>query len=188
MKVLLVQADGKLPNLALMKLSRYHKDRGDAVVLEAYKRSPGFDIHKPDRVYIPCIFTNNAPKALDVKRFYGQLGVEVIIGGSGIDLTTKLEPEIEILKPDYDLYPNLEQSMGFTTRGCIRECKFCIVPKKEGNICKWQHPKDFHDDRFNKITLMDNNGYALKDWFFEVTDWYIISTMMISTKSVLIKK
>jgi len=180
MKVLLIQIDGKLPNLALMKLSQYHKDRGDIVVLEKYNRAPGWDIHNPDMVYISCIWKENRLGALDARDFYQQRGIKTIIGGSGVDLTTKLDPDIERLKPDYSLYPDNDKSMGFTTRGCIRKCGFCIVPKKEGKICKWQHPREFHNEDFNKITLLDSNGYAMKDWFFEVTDWYMEQGLKIA--------
>ena len=75
--------------------------------------------------------------------------------------------------PDYSLYPDIDYSLGFTTRGCIRNCDFCVVPQKEGRVRKVQHPSEFHDPKFSKIMLLDNNITSLNKgkWFFEVTDW-----------------
>lgn len=83
------------------------------------------------------------------------------------------------MKPDYDLYPECDYSMGFTTRGCIRECDFCVVPKKEGKLCRWQHPKNFHNTEFDKIKLLDNNILADKNWFYEVTDWILENDLQV---------
>lgn len=162
MNVLLVDVDSKIPNLALMKISAWHKARGDEV---------GFCLENPDKVYISCIFTKNAGQARGISKLYP--GAEIDIGGSGVNLIKCLPDEIENIKPDYDLYPS-EYSQGYTTRGCIRKCGFCIVPKKEGHIREWQHPREFHDDRFNTCMIMDNNLFAAKDfWQSEVFDWFI---------------
>jgi len=161
MKVQLVNIDSKIPNLALMQVSSYHKTIGDTV---------GFDVSNPDKVYISCVFEKNADQARGVKLFYPDS--EIILGGSGIDLSLKLPQEIQKIKPDYDLYPST-YSLGFTTRGCIRNCPFCVVPKKEGGLHRWQHVSDFHDDRFDTVVLLDNNVAADKDWFFDNTDWIL---------------
>ena len=135
MKVGLIRVDGKFPNLALMKLSSWHKKKGDEVTL----------IDLSD---------------MDFDRFYAS---NVFVGGSGYDLNAKLPDEIEHCKPDYDLF-NTDFNIGFTSRGCIRDCKFCIVREKEGNIKEHSPLNEFIDDRFNKIILMDSNFFASPKW------------------------
>lgn len=152
---------GKIfPNLALMKISTYHKAKGDIV---------GFDISTPGITYISCVFTKNRLNAIkeccDVEN-------GIMFGGSGLSTEFNLIPEIEYQRPDYDLYPS-EYSMGFTTRGCIRNCDFCIVRQKEGTFKRNQHIEEFHDFKFKSCKLLDNNILADKEWFFENTDWAI---------------
>ena len=131
MKIAVIRVDGKFPNLALMKLSSFHKKRGDDVVL--------IDLSDMefDRIYASQVFA----------------------GGSWYDLGAKLPDKIEHCKPDYDLF-NTDYSMGFTSRGCVRNCKFCIVRRKEGKLQEHSPFKEFVDDRFQKIILMDNNFLA----------------------------
>ena len=160
-KVLLIDVDSKIPNLALMKISAYHKSIGDTV---------GFNISDPDLVYASIVFTKNGWKGNGIKTMYPDS--EVLIGGSGYSLNSTIPKEAEHLKPDYDLYPS-EYSQGFTTRGCIRNCHFCIVRDKEGYLSRYQHPKNFHDDRFDTIMIMDNNWLADPDWFFDTSNWII---------------
>lgn len=168
--ILLIDIDSKIPNLALMKISAWHKGRGDLV---------GFETPNPDIVYISCIFKKNASQAKGIATYYPD--AEIIIGGSGIDLKTKLPDEIELIKPDYDLYPSTF-SQGYTTRGCINKCGFCIVPEKEGRIHINQHPSDFADSRFDTMMIMDNNLFAAPDhWQKQVFDWFEnTSTKMLS--------
>lgn len=176
-KVLLVDIDNKyreskrrgkrFPNLALMKLSAYHKARGDLV---------GFDIQDPDITHISCVFKRNAHHAIkEAAAVKGGL----TYGGSGVAPTYALPPNIEALKPDYDLYPFQEFSLGFTTRGCIRNCEWCIVHEKEGKFRRVQHIKEFHDFRFKACKLLDNNILADRDWFFENTNWAIDNKVRI---------
>jgi len=161
-KIRLIDFDSKIPNLALMKLSAWYKSKGDIV---------GFDVPDPDRVYVSVIFTKNKPKAAGLTTMFPD--AEVSFGGSGWDLHSFLPDEIEKIKPDYDLYPST-YSQGFTTRGCICKCKFCIVPEKEGNIQTWQHPSAFHDDRFDTSMIMDNNLFAAPDyWQDSVFSWFV---------------
>lgn len=162
MKVLLVQADGKLPNLALMKLSAHHKALGDQI---------GFNVSEPELVYVSVILKRNKANMDGLRMLYPD--AEVRYGGPGYDLRTKLPDEIEYLRPDYSLYPDMDYSMGFSTRGCIRHCHFCIVPEKEGELTRWQHPKEFHNPAFKKVMLLDNNWLADKDWFMETSQWLI---------------
>jgi hypothetical protein len=162
MKILLVDMDSKIPNLALMKISAWHKLQGDET---------GFAVSDPDKVYISCIFKKNAGQAKGISTFYPD--AEIDIGGSGVDLKKELPIDIEMMKPDYDLYPST-YSQGYTTRGCTRKCGFCIVPEKEGEIRTVQHPREFHDPRFDTCMIMDNNLFAASDeWQHDVLSWFI---------------
>lgn len=161
MKVRLVDIDSKIPNLALMKLSAYYKNKGHSV---------SFDEPGPDRVFVSVIFTKNAWKATAQYQMFPN--AEVDIGGTGVNLAQRLPDEIEFCKPDYDLYPST-YSLGFTTRGCIRHCPFCVVPEKEGKIQRWQHIREWHNERFDTVVCLDNNVYADKAWFFENTDYIL---------------
>lgn len=146
MRILLIDADGDFPNLALMKLSSHHKYQGDKVYFGSCKN--------PDIVYISCVFTWNNEKALQASAFYPN--AKIIYGGTGFNLDSLLPTEIEHLRPDYSLY-DLDYSVGFATRGCIRSCPWCIVPEKEGNIHHGSPLSEFVDPLLKKILLLDNN-------------------------------
>lgn len=147
-----------------MKISRWHKSKGDEVFLNKCAYSP-------DKVYASCVFKKNAAQIERTKACYP--GAE--IGGSGVDLDKWLPEDIEHLMPDYDLYQGFEwgirgkqneskwmaASMGFTSRGCIRKCKFCIVNRKEGMIRAWTDIYEFWDrEKHKTIILYDNNILA----------------------------
>jgi len=155
MNVLLIDVDQKFPNLALMKISAWHKKKGDAA---------GFNVNNPDKVYISTVFTWHKAKALGMANFYKSLGCEVEIGGSGIDLKKTLPDEIEHIMPDYSLY-GIRYSIGFTSRGCIRNCPWCIVPKKEGSIRNHAPIDEFYVPRWRKLILYDNNFLASPKWY-----------------------
>jgi len=138
------------PNLALMKLSAYHKAMGDEVYLN-------FPLQKPDIIYASCIFTWN-------RKYRARIPENAIIGGTGIDLKAKLPPEVENMMPDYTLYPRVDFSLGFTSRGCLRKCPWCIVPEKEGDIKPAGRIYDFWNRHHRKIKLLDNNLLAAPNW------------------------
>ena len=169
MKIRLIDIDSKIPNLALMQLSAYHKSIGDEI---------GFDTTNPDRVYISCVFSKNAGSARGVSTMYPDS--EVIMGGSGIDIHSKIPEPAQKIKPDYTLYPNFDSDLGFTTRGCFRHCPFCVVPEKEGKIHRWQHISEFHQEGHKKVTLLDNNITADKDWFFENSNYLIQNNLKVN--------
>lgn len=157
MKVLLLDIDSKIPNLALMKLSAWHKQQGNEVIFN-FPLASSFC----DKIYASVIFPENRLKAkmMDITG-------RAIIGGSGSGNWDCLPDEIDKIKPDYDLY-DMDYSLGFTTRGCIRNCSFCIVPKKEGKIKAVADIYNIWDKKHNKVVLLDNNILALKDHFFKI--------------------
>lgn len=151
MKIGLIDVDGhNFPNLALMKISAYHKAQGDAV--QWYE--PLISGHC-DRVYMSKVFTFTP----DYEYFID--ADEIIKGGTGYRLYDEVLPdEIDSIYPDYTIYPQYDFAIGFLTRGCIRKCPWCVVPKKEGQLrayCNWQNIKRFDT---NKIVFMDNNVLA----------------------------
>ena len=121
-KIGLIDVDSHhYPNLALMKISAYHKSKGDTV--EWWNAFMSYD-----RVYQAKIFTEDYTKDNE----YFVKADEVIKGGTGYDLKNKLPNEIEHIFPDYSIYPTKDTAYGFLTRGCPRGCHFCVVAEKEG--------------------------------------------------------
>lgn len=171
MNVRLIDIDSKIPNLALMQLSAYHKQMGDKV---------GFDIDNPDKVYVSCVFSKNAAQARGIKTLYPNADFD--IGGTGINLDHTIPEEAQKICPDYSLYPNINYSLGFTTRGCIRQCPFCVVPEKEGKIHKWQDIEDFYNPQFKTVMLLDNNFNALKENFFKQTDFVLDHNLTLDVR------
>lgn len=155
MKIGLIDVDGhNYPNLALMKLSAYHKSKGDTV-----EWWWGFGEY--DRVYMSKVFdetyTPDFPEPFNAK--------EIIKGGTGYDLENKLPDEVEHIMPDYSIYHSITQNTayGFSTRGCPRACPFCIVACKEGRISRKVSDLSEWWDGQKNIVLMDPNTLACKD-------------------------
>ena len=161
MKILLVDADSHngFPNLALMKLSAWYKQKGDMIdIIHGIPTTQPLETY--DKAYISCLFFQNKEAIL----YYAQgLDIPYELGGSGVSYDNKLPDAIEHIKPDYSLY-NTDYSMGFASRGCIRKCGFCIVPQKEGYICDNAPITEFHDPEHKKIILLDNNFLASPKW------------------------
>lgn len=163
-----VDGTGRFPNIALMKISAWHKRNGDAV--EWY--DPMFAGHF-DTVYLSKVFSFTPDYEFPID------ADEIIKGGSGYCISlengkeifdesknTNLPYEIEHIYPDYSIYPELTQdtAFGFLTRGCPRGCDFCIVGKKEGRCSvKVADLSEFWNGQ-RKIVLCDPNIFACKDW------------------------
>ena len=145
MTILLINIDSTIPNLALKKIEKYHKDKGDKVIWD-YPLA----INSCDKTYVSCIFPENIDKA---REYEGR----ALIGGSGYDISIKLPPEINNVKPRIN--------WGFTTRGCIRNCPFCFVPKMEGGIRVVGDIYDIWDGKSKELFIMDNNILAVPEHF-----------------------
>jgi organic radical activating enzyme len=151
MRVALFDVDSKIPNLALMKLSRHHREAGDDVVLYDPLWSSTYD-----RIYASKIFKFSDGGGLDPSR--------MIIGGTGSGSTLNLAPEIERLQPDYNLY-NYPHNIGFAMRGCRFRCKFCVVPEKEGGPVANNSIEDIWQQRDSDfVVLLDNDFFGNPEW------------------------
>jgi len=142
MKIGLHDDNTGFPNLALMKLSAWHKSLG-------HHTERFIALEKYDKVYSSKVFT--------FTKTDDYLHGHVVKGGIGYGLYTTLPEEIEHTCPDYDLYGQ-DYSMGFLTRGCIRKCEFCFVPMKEGVIRANADITEFAKHR--DVVLLDNNVLA----------------------------
>jgi hypothetical protein len=146
-RIALIDVDGhNFPNLALMKISAYHKSIGNSVEWAG--------IGTYDITYMSKVFTFSP----DYQNGFSTYG-EIIKGGSGYKTDNVLPKHIDMMMPDYELYPNITSAYGFLTRGCPRKCSWCIVPKKEGDIYAYMDIEDFLKDKKSAI-LMDNNVLA----------------------------
>lgn len=152
MNVALLAVDSNYPNLALMKVSAWHKSQGDTV--EWYNP---FDTY--DRLYMAKVFSFTPDYAYVIANVRG----EVVRGGTGYDVRSSLPGEMDRLQPDYSLYPTVDRrtSYGFLTRGCPNRCRWCVVPQKEGGIRPYMDVDDItlHGARPYAV-LMDNNVLA----------------------------
>ena len=136
------------PNYALMKIAAWHKAQGDTVEwwnpLKAY-----------DWIYSSKIF--------DFTPVNPYLPENTIRGGTGyidVPLSLSLRPEADALFPDYSIYPACDYAIGYITRGCPNNCRWCLVPAKEGGIKPYRHWQELIRQDSQKLVLMDNNILA----------------------------
>jgi len=130
MIVRLTHIDGKLPNLALMKIARYYRDRDDEVIFSKHVER---DMLEPDygAVYGSAIFSYSADRVTRLRSAFP----DAIVGGTWNTLdntTVEMVLPLEAERFDYSIYPTFDGSIGFTQRGCRLRCGFCVVPQKEG--------------------------------------------------------
>lgn len=133
------------PNYALMKISAWHKAQGDTVEW-------WIPFLQYDRVYSSKVFTftEECP----------YLPPDTIKGGTGYGIYDELPQEIDDMFPDYSIYPKVDYAIGFLTRGCIRKCPWCVVPKKEGKIRPYRTWQEIKRPDSRDIVFMDNNVLA----------------------------
>lgn len=155
MNIGLIDVDShNFPNLALMKISAYHKAKGDNVEW-------CMPLDRYDLVYQAKVFDDTYSPDID----WLPQADRIIKGGTGYDLNNRLPDEIEHIYPDYSLYPELtkDTAYGFLTRGCPRGCEFCIVANKEGRRSyKVADLSEFWRGQ-KHIELLDPNLLACKD-------------------------
>jgi len=180
MKVLLVEPKkGKkyhtpFPPLGLLKLASYHKKRKDIVKLTNGFSCDGFN---PKVIYITSLFTYAYEPVHEVIRYYTEKfrNAQVFVGGiyaticsehlndafgDRIQVYSGLFEEAENLLPDYSLLPDLKESIVFSSRGCIRKCSFCSVPKLEPEFKAKKSIRHLIYPGHKKVIFWDNNILA----------------------------
>lgn len=150
MNIGLLAVDSVYPNLALMKISAWHKMHHDNV--EWYN-----PFNPYDKVYMSKVFSFTE----DYLQYITNAG-SIERGGTGYDIHKQLSPEIDRIQPDYLLYPQVDDktAYGFLTRGCPNHCKWCVVPRKEGPVAPYMDIEEIAVHGRNNIILMDNNILA----------------------------
>ena len=180
LRILLCQLDGKLPNLALMRISQHHRQRGDDISF-AFGRQfeRGLWDGEFDIVYASCLFRKTIPLAERLLKVYP----DVILGGTGVDPARP--NEVVLLSPaiqrrataieqhgiatnetDFTPYPRFRQSIGFTQRGCRLKCEHCCVPQKEGKVrAVGTIPEIWRGDPWpREVILLDNDFFGQPQW------------------------
>ena len=182
MRILLVEPDyySQYPPLGLMKLASYHRSYGDDI---QYVRGISDKVYQPDSVEITSLFTYSWKPVHEAIDYYHRLfpRAEIKVGGIYATLMPNnirrvfpfvrihqgLYSKAENLLPAYDILRSVEKwkdwdrSIVFTSRGCIRKCQFCVVPKVEGGM-RDQKPSilDLMHPSHKKVTIWDNNFLA----------------------------
>lgn len=161
------------PNLALMKISAYMKDKGHHTKLLL-----DYDaLDKYDEIYLSKVFDfTKIPIDLDQQK-------QIKRGGTGFlpEILEDLPSEIEHHMPDYHLYDEYiekeiargikpiqftdyqDYSIGFVTRGCFRKCGFC-VNKKYDRVFRHAEISEFFDPSRKYIYLWDDNIFGFDKW------------------------
>lgn len=166
----------RFPNLVCEKISSYHKNKDDSVILKMDYEN----LEEYDHVYISKVFTDTpVPEWLQIN----SLPKNITIGGTGFyfDKAPNLPCEIEHIMPDYNLYSQwiseqitngvstsqfkmyTDYSIGFITRGCFRKCKFCVNQKYD-KVFKHSDLEEFYNPNRKKICLLDDNILGYPNW------------------------
>ena len=150
MRIGLYDVDSRVPNLALMKLSSWHKFQGDEVELYLPLKHEFYD-----RVYASKIFDFSDG---------GLIREDMIVGGTGVDLKKVLPDGVDEMVPDYGLY-DYKHNIGFAMRGCRFKCGFCVVPRKEGKAKSVSRIESIWTQRSsNFLMLLDNDFFGNPEW------------------------
>ncbi len=191
MHVLLVEPDyyTRYPPLGLLKLGAYHRTVGDTVELV---RAPSQPIRRPDLVYVTSLFSYSWRPVHEAVRYYRERFPSALVSLGGIyasllpehaaisgahKVHVGLFPEAESLTPAYDLVPEWNATILFASRGCIRRCGFCSVPKLEGRPSSFRYGiVDLIYPGHKKVIFWDNNILGNPNWrsvFDEMADLQI---------------
>lgn len=150
MKIGLLTDSNKMANMALMKISTFHKNKGDEVEWVNYF----FDY---DIVYISKIFKESVINTCINSKI-------IKIGGTGSnDISVKLPKEIDDCQLDYALYPNIDYSLFLSHTGCVRKCPFCVIFEKEGKMKSLDTITNFNP-KGKWVQVLDNNFFANPKW------------------------
>lgn len=180
LNVLLVEPNyyTRYPPLGLLKLSTFHKSRGDEVELVRFPEEP---LMKPNLIYVTSLFTFYWNKVHEAVRFYKAMfpRATLVLGGvyasllpdhamySGADyINIGFNKQLDDLQPDYSLSEKWgwKASIVFSSRGCIRKCRFCAIPTLEGQISNRTTILDIINPQYKKIVVWDNNILAAPHW------------------------
>jgi hypothetical protein len=165
-RVLLLHLDGKLPNVALMRLAAHHAAIGDEVTLRHAPTVAAVEPELGDRfevVYASLIFERTRPVA---ERLI-EIRPDAVVGGTGWSVTRTLEDiGVTTKAQNYRIYPRFKASIGFTQRGCRLACAFCVVPRKEGAAREEQSIADIWrgEGHPRHILLLDNDFFGVGSW------------------------
>lgn len=154
MKISLL-TDAPKHNLALMKISAWHKANGDEVMLNA-------PIFPADYTYASVLFEQNKNKFTADE-----------YGGPAYASAPMLCPDTERMLPDYSLFGNTTYSLGYTFRPCDSGCDFCSVPKFNHPDREHHSIFEFYNPDFKTICLLNNNTFQDPRWketFEEIWD------------------
>lgn len=155
MKVGLIDIEPRIFNTAYMQISHHHKMLGDSVEWAMPLRYDDYDI-----LYCSSLFDYTDKS---------QVPQRAICGGTGFDLTTKLSFDCKL---DYSIYPNCKTSYIWFSRGCLKNCPWCVVRRKEGYL-KPVPPKNLNPQG-EYVTVMDNSFFASINWglaMLQLREW-----------------
>lgn len=195
MRILLVEPDyyTKYPPLGLLKLASFHRTYGDKI---QYVRGNVDSLEAPDSIEVTSLFTYSWKPVHEAVEFYHANFPEARITVGGIYATLMpghiqktfpfvkvhqgLHLKAENLLPSYDLLQSVDKwkewkkSIVFTTRGCIRKCPFCVVPKIEGGMKEPKYSiKPLIHPAHKEVVIWDNDFLAspyAKDILIELRD------------------
>lgn len=148
MKVGLINIEPKVFNTAYMQIAEYHKVSGDTVEWWTPLTHRSFDA-----VYCSSLFTDTDKS---------DVPADAICGGTGFDVHSRLSVDMENCQFDYSIYPKCKTSFVWFTKGCNRNCPWCVVPEKEGRLHKVQ--RKLLNPKGRYVTIMDNSFFASPGW------------------------
>jgi hypothetical protein len=170
------------PNYALMKISAYHKARGDSVTwwkwdrkapaesiqITLFRETAREEFERELNEYNAQFDKIYSSKVFDFTPENPYLPKHTIRGGTGYGLMTPLAPEVDAIFPDYSIYPECDYAIGYITRGCPNKCAWCVVPEKEGDIRPYRRWRELVRPDTNKLVLMDNNILSCEHGIIEL--------------------